>query len=50
MLWILEMLRWLPKITLFYYALTLIGFAHYSMLFMVPAILLDVVDYSGIFL
>lgn len=46
---ILELLQWLPKITLFYWLLTLIGGAQYSVLFLVPAIALDVVDYIGMF-
>lgn len=35
----------LPKITLFYWLLTLIGVAQFSLIFIVPAFVLDIVDY-----
>jgi hypothetical protein len=46
---IIDVLQWLPKITLFYMGLTLIGVAHYSLLFLIPAVILDIIDYIGIF-
>ena len=47
MMWIFSLLRYLPKISLFYLLLTAIGFATYSVFLLVPAIILDLVDYSS---